>query len=317
MKPSRETRNIAASVHQQLLNRARSERVDFNLLLQRYTIERFLYRLSVSKEVDRFTLKGATLFWVWAGQQFRPTRDVDLLGTGPTDHGAIRSSIATICEVPCPDDGVRFDPASIRIEDIRTDQEYGGVRAFLQGSLGRTRLALQVDIGFGDAVTPEREERVYPVLLDHPAPRLWVYPRETFIAEKFEAMLHWGPLSSRVKDLWDVTAIARHFDFDGQLLREAIEETFRRRGTRFGDQAPEALRPAFYEDPQRTRYWQEFQRQVQEEARGPTGLADAGEEIRAFLGPVSDSLFDNEPFLKHWPAGGPWQPGALKKGDVR
>jgi hypothetical protein len=313
MRPSSQIHNVAHSVHQRLLNRARLENADFNLLLQRYAIERFLYRLGLSSEVDRFTLKGATLFWVWARQQFRPTRDVDLLATGSQDHAAIRRAIEEICAVPCPEDGVLFDPKSIRIEDIREEQEYGGVRAFLRGSLGQARLALQVDIGFGDVSTPERSEREYPTLLDHPAPRLWVYPRETLIAEKFEAMVHLGPLNSRVKDLWDVTAMARYFDFDGELLREAIAETFRRRGTTLGGQKPESLQPAFYEDPKRTRYWQEFQRQVEASAYGPMRLVDAGEEIRHFLSPLCDSLVNNEPFPKHWPAGGPWRPGAYQR----
>lgn len=312
MRPSREIRNIAGSVHQRLLNRAAQEKVDFNLMLQRYAIERFLYRLGLSGEVDRFTLKGATLFLVWAGKQLRPTRDIDLLGTGPQDHAAIGRAMEAICLVPCPEDGVLFDPASIRIDDIRDQQEYGGVRVRLRGSLGRARLALQVDVGFGDVITPGRQEQEYPALLDHAAPRLWVYPRETFIAEKFEAMVRLGPLNSRVKDLWDVAALARFFDFEGDLLREAISETFKRRRTALGNRRPEALQPAFYGDPMRGRYWQAFQRQVEAGGYGPVGLVDVGEEIRLFLDPVCDSLIDGEPFRLVWPAGGPWQAGAYR-----
>lgn len=253
MTPSKEGRNVAASVHQRLLNRAREQGVDFNLVLQRYAIERFLYRLGLSSEVDRFTLKGATLFLVWAGQAFRPTRDVDLLGTGPEDHAAIRRAMEAICAVQFPEDGVVFDPAGTRVDDIRDEQEYGGVRVRLQGNLGQARLALQVDIGFGDTITPGREEQDYPTLLDHPAPRLWAYPRETFVAEKFEAMVRLGRPNSRVKDFWDVAALARRFAFDGETLRSAIDETFRRRRTPLGDKRPEALRPAFYEDSMRAR----------------------------------------------------------------
>ncbi len=316
MRPAREGHNVAASVHQRLLNRARQDTVDFGLLVQRYAIERFLYRLGRSAVVDHFTLKGATLFWVWARQPFRSTRDVDLLGSGSPDHAAVRRAIEAICSVSCAEDGVVFDADSIRVEDIREEQEYGGVRATVKGSLGRSRLTLQVDIGFGDAVTPEREEQEYPTLLGHPASRVWAYPRETFVAEKFEAMVRLGPANSRVKDLWDVTAVARSFDFGGGLLREAVERTFRRRGTGFTEAKPDALQAAFYEDLKRTTYWKEFQRQVQAGAPGPHHLAEAGEEIRSFLGPLWDSLVSGQPFSGHWFAGGPWEPAARKKGGV-
>jgi hypothetical protein len=308
MNPAKEMRNVADSVRQRLLDLARRQGVDFNLVLQRYAIERFLYRLGISDQVDRFTLKGATLFLVWAGEEYRPTRDIDLLGVGLEDPAAIRRAMEAICAVPSPEDGVVFDPASIRIEDIRDQQEFGGLRVRLRGSLGRARLALQVDIGFGDAITPGREEQDYPTLLGHPAPRLWAYPRETFVAEKFEAMVRLGRPNSRVKDFWDVASLARHFAFDGETLRSAIDETFRRRGTKLAAERPEALRPAFYEDAVRARRWQEFQRQVEAGQHGPARLVDAGEEVRRLLGPVCDSLIEGEPFTLAWPAGGPWQP---------
>ncbi len=316
MSAAREVRNVAASVHQRLLNRARQEKADFGLLLQRYAIERFLYRLGLSAEVDRFTLKGATLFWVWARQPFRATRDVDLLGSGSADHASVRRAIEAICAVICPEDGVVFDADSIRIEDIRAELENGGVRTTVKGSLGRMHLTLQVDIGFGDAVTPEREEQEYPTLLDLPAPLVWMYPRETFVAEKFEAMVRLGPANSRVKDLWDITAAARSFSFDGELLREAVESTFRHRGTNLTVAKPDGLQLAFFEDPTRTGYWREFQRQTQTGAPGPLHLTEAGEEIRRFLGPLWDSLAAGERFSGHWLAGGPWRPGALKKGEL-
>lgn len=308
MTPPGEIRNVAASVRQRLLNLARAQHVDFNLVLQRYAVERFLYRLSVSSGVDRFTLKGAALFRVWAGQELRATRDVDLLGTGPEDHAAIRAEMKAICSVPCPEDGVSFDPETLRIEDIRDDQRYGGVRVWIRGTIGQARLTVQVDIGFGDVITPEREEQDYPTLLDLPAPRLWTYPRETTVAEKLEAMVSLGPTNSRVKDIWDVVLLARRFDFDGDTLRTAIEETFRRRGTPLAGERPEPLRPAYFEDALRAQRWQEFQRQVEEGDDGPARLVDAGEELRRFLGPVFDSLIEVSAFTMIWPAGGEWRP---------
>ena len=226
MTPKREIRNVPASIRQRLLNLARNRGIRFNGVLQRYAAERFLYRLSASGEVDRFTLKGAALFRVWQEDELRPTRDVDFLAFGPEDHGAMRTSLEAIFEISCPPDGVVFDPAAIRIDDIRNEQPYGGLRVRVHGMLGRIRLPLQVDIGFGDVITPEREERDYPTLLDLPVPRLWTYPRETVVAEKFEAMVRLGAMNARVKDLWDIACLARHFAFDGETLRTAIKETF-------------------------------------------------------------------------------------------
>ena len=133
MTPAKEIRNVPASVHQRLLNLARNQGVEFNLVLQRYAMERFLYRLATSREVDRFTLKGAALFRVWTEQELRPTRDIDFLASGPEDHATLRTSFEAICAAPCPQDGVVLDPATIRMHDIRDDQPYGGVRVRMEG----------------------------------------------------------------------------------------------------------------------------------------------------------------------------------------
>ncbi len=309
MTPAKEIRNVPASVHQRLLNLARNQGVDFNLVLQRYAMERFLYRLSVSNQVDRFTLKGAALFRIWTEQELRPTRDIDLLASGPEDHATLRTSFHAVCAVPCPQDGVVFDPATTRMHDIRNEQSYGGVRVRMEGSLGQARLHLQVDIGFGDVITPEREERDYPTLLDLPAPRLWTYPRETLVAEKLDAMVRLDTTNTRVKDLWDIACLARLFAFDGETVRAAIEETFRRRQTSFAGERPVALLPEYYEDTERDQRWQVLRRRIGPQADGPAHLVDAGEELRAFLGPVCDSLIDGTPFTQVWSPGGPWRAG--------
>ena len=309
MTPRRQLRDVPASVSARLRHLTRLREVDFNLLLDRYAAERFLYRLSVSGEVDRFTLRGTALFRVWTEQELRPTRDVDFLAAGPADHSALRAAMETVCAIPCPEDGVAFDAATIRIRNIRRDQPESGLRARLNGSLGAGRLALQIDIGFGDVITPEREQRDYPTLLDLPAPRLWTYPRETLVAEKFEALVSLGADNSRVKDLWDIACLARCFAFDGETLRTAIAETCRRRGTSFAGERPVALLPAYYDDTARAQHWRVLDRQVGPDTDGPARLVDAGEELRRFLGPVCDSMIEESPFTQVWPAGGPWRLG--------
>ena len=318
MTPRRKLRNVPASVQARLRNLARRREEDFNLLLERYAAERLLYRVSASGEVDRFTLKGAALFRVWTEEELRPTRDLDFLAAGPADLSAIRASMETFCAVSCPEDGVVFDAATIRIRTIRRHQTEGGLRARIQGSLGRVRLILQVDIGFGDVITPEREEHDYPTLLDLPSPRLWTYPRETVIAEKFEAMVSIGATNSRVKDLWDIAFLARRFKFDGETLRTAVTETFRRRGTSLGAERPDALLRSYYEDTARNQQWQALQGQIEPDTDDSVRLVDAGEDLRRFLGPVCDSLIEDQAFTHAWSAGGPWRPWnqARTGGDV-
>lgn len=300
-------KNVPASVRQRLKNWAKAHDTDFNLVLQRYAAERFLHRLGVSSEVDRFTLKGAALFLVWSGKEFRATRDIDLLGTGAEDQAAIREAMTAICVIEDPRDGLAFDPAAIRIDEIRHDQGYGSVRVKLEARLGNVKIPLQVDIGFGDAIHPGREETEYPTLLDHAAPRIWIYPRETTIAEKFEAMVRLGVGNSRMKDFWDVVALSQEFEFDGETLRTAIDETFRRRGTLISQVVPEALRPAFYRDVKRDEMWRAFRQKSGLQLEVPEVFTDAGEQVIAFLGPVRESLAGDDGFLGVWRKGGPWQ----------
>ncbi|HEX9775102.1 MAG TPA: nucleotidyl transferase AbiEii/AbiGii toxin family protein [Actinomycetota bacterium] len=310
----REVRNVAASVRQRLLDRAREHGFDFNFVLARYAAERFLYRLGTSSEVDRFTLKGASLLLLWAGTELRPTRDVDLLGSGPADHAAVGEAIARICGVESPDDGLVFDTDSIRVVDIRDDQEYDGVRVKLVAFLDKARIPVQVDIGFGDAITPQREQAQYPTLLDAPAPIVWTYPRETFVAEKFEAMVRFGATNSRMKDFWDVAAVAGRFAFAGETLAEAVAQTFERRGSSIMD-LPVALRPAFYQERERVQRWEAFQQTVSDQTDVPARFDAVGEIVRAFLGPVRESVAQDSPLTSEWPAGGSWLPTVSRTGE--
>jgi hypothetical protein len=150
----RETRNIGASVRARLLDRARAERSDFQILLTRYALERLLYRLSVSPHRGRFILKGAMLFVTWVTDPFRPTRDLDLLGHGDSDAAGLAETFRAICAQAVPDDGVTFDVAALAAAPIREAAEYGGVRVRTSATIAGARIPIQVDIGFGDAVTP-------------------------------------------------------------------------------------------------------------------------------------------------------------------
>ena len=312
MTPRNTIRDFPASVRQRLLNLAQEQRTNFEIMLQRYAVERFLYRLSASDEVDRFTLKGAALLCTWAGQELRPTRDIDFLARGARDEAAIRATLQDVCGVPCREDGVVFDPGTISFTTIHIDQPNGGLRVKIRGNLGRVRLVVPIDIGFGDVVTLGRREEDYPTLLDLPAPRLWTYQRETMVTEKFHAMASLGDRNSRVKDLWDVACLARRFACDGDTLRTANAETFRNCGTPLMGGRPKALLASYYNDDEsseRGQRWRAPRRQIGTDVDGPDRLAEAGEELRRFLGPVCDSLVEESPYTHAWPARGPGRPG--------
>jgi hypothetical protein len=252
------TVGLAASIHARLLNRAKARGDDFNLILTRYAIERFLYRLSLVPAREAYWLKGAMLFDLWFDVPHRPTRDADFLGFGPVDTEALASTIREICGVAV-DDGMEYDPASITIEEIREDARYGGLRVRLLGRLGNARCTVQLDVGYGDAVTPGPEEVVYPTLLDdQPPPRLRVYPRASVVAEKLEAIVSLGMANTRMKDYFDLRALAHEGVLDAQLLGDAIAATFQRRGTAVPVEVPLGLSDEFAHDAAKRAQWKAF-----------------------------------------------------------
>lgn len=249
----------AASIHARLLNRAKERGEDFNLVLTRYALERFLYRLSlVPPAREAYWLKGALLFDLWFDVPHRPTRDADFLGFGPADTEVLAATIREICAVEV-DDGMQYDPASVSIEEIREEARYGGLRVQLMGKLGNARCPVQLDVGYGDAVTPGPEEVVYPTLLDdQPPPRLHVYPRATVVAEKLEAIVSLGMANSRMKDYFDLRALAHEGALDAGQLTEAIAATFARRQTPLPEGLPLGLSDEFAQDAMKRTQWKAF-----------------------------------------------------------
>jgi len=222
----------AASVRARLLNQAKQHGEEFERTLARFAGERLLYRIGACAARDRCILKGASLLAVWMPDPYRATRDVDVLASGPTDDDAIRSMIAELCAVDCPEDGLRLDLSELVVEAIRAEEEYSGKRARFRAFLGQARIAVQLDLGVGDAIAIAPEEITYPTMLPSlPAPRLRAYPREQTVAEKFEAMVKLDTQNSRMKDFHDVWALAGAFEFDGAALQRAVAACFERRRT--------------------------------------------------------------------------------------
>ena len=252
--------DLAASVRARLLNIAKAEQTDFNAVLVRYALERFLYRLGQSAHADHFVLKGAMLFNLWYAMPHRPTRDVDLLGFGPSDLESIGQTFREIVSVAAAD-GMVFDPASVVVEEIRKNAGYAGARVLVSAELARARCKVQVDIGFGDAVTPGPVDAIYPVLLaDFAAPQLCTYPVYTVVAEKLHAMVLLGMTNSRVKDYLDVWILLERETLDTTVLTTAIAATFKRRSTPVPTALPIGLSDEFANDASRQALWAAFLR---------------------------------------------------------
>jgi hypothetical protein len=252
------TRNLAASVRDRLKQHADAANEDFNLTLTRYGLERLLYRLSVSRHAPSFLLKGALLFSLWYDHPHRPTRDADLLAFGSNNIDTLVATFREICAI-AGEDGIVFDGAAIRGAEIRKSTGYGGVRINIPGTLAAARIALQIDIGFGDAVTPGPQEISYPVLLDDlQAPRLRAYPKHTVIAEKFHAICLLGMTNTRMKDYFDLDVLLQESDFEAADLRRAIEATFQRRQTPLPTNLPAGLSEAFAADATKQAQWKAF-----------------------------------------------------------
>lgn len=305
MNPRR-SQNIAASIRQRLLNLAREQGEEFQFILTRYGLERLLYRLSLSPYAQDFLLKGAMLFAAWSDQIHRPTLDLDLAGKGNNSLSHLEAVFRDLCRVELPDDGLLFDPASVRVEGIRELQQYPGARILLTARLDSARLPLRVDIGFGDAIVPAAVRIEYPCLLDQPVPTLNAYSQETVIAEKFQIMVFLGMANTRMKDFYDLWVLARSFQFTGGDLSRAIGATFSRRRTRVPSEKPIALTPEFYDDAGKRAAWQAFLTRSRL-VRSSAPLAETCSLLDQFLSPVSGATATDEPFTATWIPPGPWQ----------
>ncbi|POF33914.1 nucleotidyl transferase AbiEii/AbiGii toxin family protein [Roseibium marinum] len=276
---AKEIKNIGASVRARLLKLSKANGQSFDLVLTRFALERLLFRLSQSPHADRFVLKGAMLMMSWFDDPHRGTRDLDLLGFGDPSEDAMLTTFRDILSQDV-EDGVVFDPDTLRVDRIREELDYGGLRLRAIATVGGARINLTIDIGFGDALEPGAEVVDYPVMLDLPAPRLRAYARETVIAEKFQAMVALGRANSRMKDFYDIWILSRSFSFADDRLAQAIAATFARRETAIPTELPDALTPAFAADEQKQRQWRAF---VEDVATDPGPLALVLEELAGFL----------------------------------
>ena len=299
-------KDLAASVRARLMQAARRNNENFQYVLTRYALERLLYRLSHSSQGKNFVLKGAMLFELWVQTKHRPTRDLDLLSDGSPSVPRLEEVFRQVCGEIVEDDGLEFPASSLKGEQIKEEDEYQGIRIRGEAKLGNAKIPLQIDIGFGDTITPGPAEIEYPTLLDFPAPKLLAYNRETVVAEKFQAMVFLGMANSRMKDFFDLWSLARTFAFDGGQLSQAVAATFKRRKTELPADTPLALSEEFADDRAKQTQWAAFLRKGSLDAGG-LDLKAVVNEIGNLLLPLLNALRSNGRFSGTWSPGGPWR----------
>ncbi len=297
-------KNIAASVRSKLTNQFKMTGENLQTLFVRYANERFLYRLSQTEHRTKFLVKGATVFAFWFDQPHRPTKDLDLLGYGKNEIPELEHIVREICAIR-EDDGLKFLTETIKGSLIREDHEYQGVRITITVMLERARIPVQIDVGFGDAVTPEAKEVELNTILDFPAPRVRIYPKETVVAEKFEAMVTLGLGNGRMKDFWDLNYLIKHIEFEGNILQNAIRNTFANRQSKLPQELPVALTDDFAANELKLSLWSGFIRR--NNIKTEIDFAEVIKHLRKFFAPLIKAEAINSEFDQTWSPQRGWQ----------
>ena len=306
----RPLKNVGASVRARLLARSRETGEDFQFLLWRYTVERFLFRLDRSPYRRRFVLKGAMLFALWNESFHRQTQDIDFAAYGSSETDDVVPALQHVCRIAV-DDGVAFDVDHMTTAPIRGATDKGGIRVRFRATVDRARVTVQVDVGFGDAIQPPPADAQFPPLLDTATSRVLAYPKEAVVSEKFRATIEHGEQTSRYKDFFDLYLMARRFPFDGARLMQALAATFDGRPAPTDD-IPLSLTTGFYTDTTRGERWRTYLAK-RGRLRAPLDFGTVGELVKLFLTPPWRALSHGDRFATAWPPGGPWQPATQER----
>ena len=248
------------------------------------------------------------LFYVWnpTSQAYRPTRDLDFLMRGENSVEILETIFRKVIQTEVSPDGLVFDSKSVKAAPIREDNRYGGLRVNLMALLEKAKIPLQIDIGFGDKITPGPERIIFPSLLGQETPHLSAYPKETVIAEKLEAMVSLGEANSRMKDFYDIHFLSLHYAFDGHILSQAIAATFTGRGTAIPVEEIYPLTAEFYRNPDRQRLWTGFLKRL--------GLRDVEtsfeivtQQLATFVQLPTRAASQNADLPLKWSPRGPWK----------
>lgn len=287
----------AASVKARLKNIAVQENKPLQEKLINYGLERTICRIAKSRFSDRFTLKGGIFMYaLFDGDYSRATIDIDLLAQRiPNDIDTIRSTFEEIFNIEL-DDAIVFDLESLEIGYITEFREYHGVNVSIIGYLDRTKVPVSIDIGFGDTVYPNRTRIKFPSLLNMEESEIYAYSIYSAIAEKFETFVSRGLMNSRYKDYYDIYEYARTYNLEGSILKEAIKETFRNRGTSFSDIV--AFNADYISDDVNQRRWYAFVKK--KKATATLTFEEVMYVVIGVLAPVTEAILENREFSFNW-----------------
>jgi len=278
------TKNVSASVKGLLYNIAREQKRPLQELLQYYCMERFLFRLSESSYQNRFILKGALLFKVWEIADSRATMDIDTLARTSNSLDNILTIVKELCElIPSVDDGIQFPSNSVTGQVMQLQREYEGIRIRFKAQIGSAQIPMQIDIGFGDIVTPYPDDVIYPTLLDLPPPKLKAYPPQTVIAEKIHTMVDKGESNSRIKDYYDVWLLFRLPGITFSNLPLALSRTFETRGMTFDLTLTCSTIEHYAKLPQTQTLWNQFKQKELPNLNYISSFEDLANDILEFL----------------------------------
>ena len=291
--------SLAESIRYQLLKISKERGETFDRILTLYGIERFLYRLSQSKWKDKFILKGAMLFTIWQDLPYRPTKDIDLLGVVKNDIKNIQGIFSKICSTNVIYDGLSFLAETINCENIQKGNQYKGIRVRLDAILVKARIRIQIDIGFGDLVTPAPKRVKLRPMLSFPGPSILAYSVNSVIAEKFHAMAKLGIANSRIKDFYDIWIISKYMPISGPVLFETIIQTFKRRGDELPGNVPFALTQSFWSDTLKQKQWLAYINKNKLSTDGHD-FQFVVEDIKRFFSPIITAFKNNDEFNSRW-----------------
>ena len=286
-----------ASVKDRLKNLCLKTGKTMEEMLVVYGLERTIYRISKSRYVGNFTLKGGIfLYALFDGNFVRTTTDIDLLAQKISNRMEDMNSVFAEIFSMDADDPLRFDLDTLQVIPITEFKDYHGVNVSILAYLDRTRINVSIDVGFGDIIYPERIEMDFPVVLSNESPHIYAYSLYSCVAEKFEAIVSLGYDNSRFKDFYDLYVLIHQYDFDGSELAKAIEETFKHRNTLLNDIA--AFEPEFAADPLRQSRWNSFVKKKR--AMLPVSLEATIQSIKRFIAPVINALLLKKEFPYLW-----------------
>ncbi len=260
-----EKKNLPESIYSRLKNIALAKHRPTQEILRYYAMERFLYRLSVSKYKNSFFLKGGLMLMIWDPTTHRPTVDIDFLARAINSSKNISRILKNICSQSVLQDGIEFNSTDLIIKESQIETEYTGLSAHFSANLHTAKLPLRIDIGFSDKIFPKPANIEYPALLDFPSPALQGYTPETMIAEKLHAMIKLGLANSRMKDFYDIWTIVNQFQIKPEKIRPIIKKVFINRKTTV-QEFPKAFLKDFYNNPKTLERWNSFLKDIGHEA---------------------------------------------------